>query len=364
MRTVQKIHLWASVVLALPILWLIVTGIPLHLRQEAGFSWVQPPTAAGAERDRPAITPEGMLEAARAVPEMHVTAWSDIARLDLRPRDGVVKILSARSAHEIQVDAASGAVIASAGRWSDRIEAWHDWSAFGLRLLVGVPGALAYTLVGLTGLILLWPILKREARRLADRVRGRPRRPVPRRPGFTAWSWRNHWWISLIVLVPWTVVAITGVVLQLRDELPIQAPRAIGAAPGAMPAVGWTGVLDAARSADAGIESWRQVRRVYFQADRGVYELHTRGAVLTELQIDGTTGALISIAALPKAVWEEVHGGELGGIGLDSRFLFWTFAVVHVVSVLLWATGLVIGLHRLGWGRNRAIAADNRPASA
>jgi hypothetical protein len=248
-------------------------------------------------------------------------------------------------------------VTASAGRMSDLIETWHDWSAFGLRLLIGVPGALAYTVVGISGLILLWPVFKRKARRLSHRLRGHPRRQVPRRRGFTAWSWRNDWWISLVVLVPWTVVALTGVVLQLRDELPIQAPRATGAAPGAMPAVGWQGVLEAAQAADAGIDSWDQVKRIYFQTDRSVYEVYTRGAVPIELQIDGTSGAVLSVAAFPKSVWEEVHGGDFGYFGLDSRAIFWVFAAVHIVSILLWATGLVIGLARLGWRRNRAAPA-------
>ncbi len=353
MRFIQKVHLWASVLLAALILWLIVTGMLLHVRQEPGFEWIQPPSASGSEADRPALTPADLLEISRGVPEMRVEAWDDIARFDLRPGKGAVKVLSARAAHEIQVDIVTGEVLASAGRWSDRIEGWHNWSGFDLRLIVGLPGGLAYAVVGLTGLVLLWPSLRRETRRLAARLGGQTVAPRHQQPGLTAWSMRNHWWMSLIVLVPWTFVAVTGLVLQLRDELPIQAERVVGSAPAALPATGWPDALAAARSAEAGIGSWEDISRIYLYVDRGVYAVVTPGSVPTEVQVDAATAEVLTVFRHQKAVWEEIHGGDLSSLGLDTRAVFWLFTVAHLLSVLLWLTGVFFGLRRLGLSGTR-----------
>jgi uncharacterized iron-regulated membrane protein len=340
----RELHLWASTVLAIPLLFVIVTGMLLQVRQLPGFEWIQPATANGSARDEPTLDHQRLLEAARSVPEMRVSAWADIQRLDLRPRNGSIKVLSATATHEIQVDAKTGAILASLPRRSDWFESLHDWTFMGARLWLGVPVAIVYLGLSITGIVLAYRVIKRM---IAEAKAGyKP----PRKPGFTEWCWRHHWWISLVVLLPWTLVAVTGVGLQLRDELKfVQAERNVSAQPGVIPTQSWTHVLAAASAvADTSkVTRWRDVRRIYFHTDRAVFEVMSRNDPPWETQVDGHTGQVLSVTYRTKDIWEQLHEGNLEIIGVDAfQVHYWVFIPAHLISIVLWVTGLMMGIRQ------------------
>lgn len=169
-RINRKIHYWGALVVALPVLIVIVTGILLLLKKD--IDWLQPPTAAGQGKV-PTLSVARILEVSKSVPEAAIAGWADIDRVDLRPRKGVLKV-RARNSWEIQIDHQTGEVLQVAYRRSDLIEALHDGSFFhsAAKLWVFLPASLVLLALWVTGVYLfLVPLL---ARRKARQRRGRP----------------------------------------------------------------------------------------------------------------------------------------------------------------------------------------------
>lgn len=153
----RRLHRWATVATALPLLVVLLSGILLQLKKE--FTWVQPPTLKGSAPliDREAGVPlDRALAAAIAVPQASVQGWKDIDRLDIRPDRGLIK-LQARNGWEFQVCMVSGDLLGSAIRRSDLIEALHDGSWFGSVAKLGIflPSALLVLVLWITG-VWLW----------------------------------------------------------------------------------------------------------------------------------------------------------------------------------------------------------------
>ncbi|MAG56401.1 MAG: hypothetical protein CMJ83_08935 [Planctomycetes bacterium] len=160
----RKLHRWGALLTALPVIVVISTGIVLQLKKES--DWVQPPTAAGGGT-RPTISFEKVLEAARTASEAGIATWDDVERLDVRPNRGVIKV-RAKSRWEVQVDAASGAVLQVAYRRSDLIESIHDGSFFHdrVKLWVFLPAGVILFGLWITGVYLwLLPHLARRRRK-------------------------------------------------------------------------------------------------------------------------------------------------------------------------------------------------------
>jgi uncharacterized iron-regulated membrane protein len=163
----RKCHRWGAILIALPFLLVIVTGIMLQVKKE--FSWVQPPTKRGQGKT-PTVSFDAILEAARSRPEAGVRGWEDIERIDVQPDRGVVKVL-ARSRWEVQVDLQTAEVLQVAYRRSDLIESLHDGSWFHdrVKLLVFLPAGLVVLGLWATGIYLFFlPYAVRWSRRRAN----------------------------------------------------------------------------------------------------------------------------------------------------------------------------------------------------
>ncbi|GJQ29989.1 MAG: hypothetical protein HBSAPP03_18730 [Phycisphaerae bacterium] len=147
----------------LPVLVVIGTGLLLLVKKDV--AWVQPPQAVGTGLP-PAVSFEQVLEAARSVPEAGVGSWADVERMDVRVKDGLIKVVS-RGRWEVQVCASTGAVLGSAYRRSDLIESLHDgtWFHANAKYLVMLPSGLVLLGLWLTG-VYLWvlPVLARQQR--------------------------------------------------------------------------------------------------------------------------------------------------------------------------------------------------------
>jgi uncharacterized iron-regulated membrane protein len=164
----RKGHRWGAILVALPFLLVIVTGLLLQVKKE--WPWVQPPSQRGKGKV-PTISLEAILEAAKSRPEAGVQSWSDIDRLDVQPRRGIVKV-RARSGWEVQVDLQTAEVLQVAYRRSDLIESLHDgsWFGDGVKLWVFLPAAVVVLGLWVTGIYLFF---------LPWAVKWSRRRPVP-----------------------------------------------------------------------------------------------------------------------------------------------------------------------------------------
>lgn len=158
------LHRWGSILIALPILLVITTGIVLQLKKQV--AWVQPPSQRGSAAE-PTLAFDRILEIARTVPEAGITGWGDIDRLDVRPSKGMLKV-RAKNRWEIQLDAASGDILQVAYRRSDLIESLHDGSFFHdqVKLWLFLPATIVLLGLWLTGIYLfILPYLVKWKRR-------------------------------------------------------------------------------------------------------------------------------------------------------------------------------------------------------
>lgn len=159
----RTIHYWISIVVIAPLMLVSLTGILLHVKKH--LAWVQP-TEHAATPGRPTM---GMAELVDIAAAAHpgVGAWDEVARIEIRPRRNLAKVVGADDV-EVQVDLGSGAVLQVAQRRSDWLESLHDGSFFGDVVKYGwfLPTAVLLLLSTLTGLVLfLLPYWRKAARR-------------------------------------------------------------------------------------------------------------------------------------------------------------------------------------------------------
>jgi uncharacterized iron-regulated membrane protein len=169
----RKSHRLGAVIVALPFLVVLVTGILLQVKKE--FAWIQPPAKRGIGKE-PTIPFAAILEAVRAIPEAKVNEWADIERLDVRPDRGMVKVLC-RNRYEVQVDTNTGSVLQVAYRRSDLIESIHDGSFFHdqAKLWVFLPTAIIVLGLWVTGMYLFVLPLAVRRRQSSRTAQLRPR---------------------------------------------------------------------------------------------------------------------------------------------------------------------------------------------
>ena len=161
----RKIHYWLSIIVALPILIVIISGLLLQTKKY--FPWVQPTELRGAGRN-PALSLPEVLEISRTVPEAEIETWDDINRLDVRPSRGMLKVW-AKNNWEIQIDTETGAILQTAYRRSDIIESIHDGSFFHeyVKVLIFLPAGIVLLLLWLTGIYLfILPLWVKRRRRI------------------------------------------------------------------------------------------------------------------------------------------------------------------------------------------------------
>ncbi len=152
----RQIHHWGSALIMLQMGLVIGAGLLLLLKKE--IDWIQPPTIEGTAPDNvPAQSFEALFAAAKAVPELDVEDWRDLARVDVKPGKGVVKFVSDNN-WEAQIDAETGAVVQVAYRRSDIIEALHDGSFFAdwAKLYIFFPSGLVLLILWGTGIYLFF----------------------------------------------------------------------------------------------------------------------------------------------------------------------------------------------------------------
>jgi len=163
----RKTHYWGSLIIALPTLIMITTGILLLVKKE--FQWIQPPSQKGISQDAiPTQTFEQLFLQVQLTPEMEVKKWTDLKRVEVKPGKGVIKFIST-NCWELQLDTHTSTVLSLAKRRSGIIESIHDGSWFTpwMKLWVFLPAGLLLIGLWLTGIYLfLLPIFRKKRTRV------------------------------------------------------------------------------------------------------------------------------------------------------------------------------------------------------
>lgn len=180
-RDFRKIHRWGAILIALPFLIVLITGLLLQVKKE--FSWIQPPSQKGSiSYQTPEIGFQKILDISTSDPKADISSWQDVDRLDVRPDDGIVKVRSV-TGWELQIDLGTGTILSSMKRRSDVIESIHDGSWFHdqAKLWIFLPSAIVVTILWITGIYLFFLpyFAKRQNRKKLKRRRQRRKKETP-----------------------------------------------------------------------------------------------------------------------------------------------------------------------------------------
>jgi uncharacterized iron-regulated membrane protein len=144
------------------------TGTVLALKKD--FAALQPPTQEGSAPGELRRPVGDLVAAVATLPAHRATRWQDVDRIDIRPSDGVAKVIL-HSRTEIQVDLATGRPLQTGYRTSDWLETVHDFSIFGAwaKYVFSFGSGLLILCMAASGVYLfLLPLLvKRRKRRIA-----------------------------------------------------------------------------------------------------------------------------------------------------------------------------------------------------
>tara|TARA_R100000750_G_C2312855_1_gene83164 strand:- start:47 stop:589 length:543 start_codon:yes stop_codon:yes gene_type:complete len=172
-RDNRKIHRWGAIIIAIPFLIVLITGLFLQVKKE--FAWIQPPTMEGVSKDLE-ITFDEIIAISSTIEKAGITKWSDVDRLDVRPDKGIVKVRGINN-WEIQIDTKTVEVLQVEFRRSGIIEALHDGSWFhdSAKLWIFLPSGIIVTILWITGIYMFFiPYLqKRKNRKRMDELKSK-----------------------------------------------------------------------------------------------------------------------------------------------------------------------------------------------
>jgi len=169
-RVLRKIHYWASLFLLVSVFIIAGTGSLLALKKD--FDILQPPVRAASGQGLPERSMASIIPSINAVPGHEQVTWRDIDRIDIRPADGVAKVIL-NSRTELQVDIHSGHALETGYRTSDLLESIHDFSVLGgwAKYVFSFGSGIALLVMGGTGVYLfVLPFLVRRAKQAAKRA--------------------------------------------------------------------------------------------------------------------------------------------------------------------------------------------------
>lgn len=155
------------------------------------------------------------------------------------------------------------------------------------------------------------------------------------------WSRRLHRWGTVVVLLPFGVMLVTGILLQWKKNADwIQPPAQTSARPGEAPAVSFGAILEALRTAEAaGIREWADVDRLDVRPDRGIVKALAREGGW-EVQVDLATGDVLSVAQRRSDLLEALHDGSW----FHDAAKLGVFFPVSLVLLVLYGTGVYLWL--------------------
>lgn len=150
------------------------------------------------------------------------------------------------------------------------------------------------------------------------------------------WSRKLHRWGALLSLLPMLLVIVTGLLLQVKKQVPwVQPPTMSGEAKGVVPGVAWESILQAAQSVpEAQVDGWQDIDRLDVRPSKGVVKIQAVNH--WEIQVDLQNGAVLS-SKYRRSDWiENLHDGSF----FSDHAKLWVFLPNGLVLLGLWLTGI------------------------
>lgn len=145
-----------------------------------------------------------------------------------------------------------------------------------------------------------------------------------------------HRWGSALIALPFLLVLITGLFLQVKKEVNwIQPPSQKGVS--TTPSISFDEILIASKGVqEAEISTWEDIDRLDVRPDKGIVKV--RAVNRWEIQIDTETTEVLQVAYRRSELFESLHDGSWFH---DSAKL-WIFLPSGIIVTILWITGMYL----------------------
>jgi uncharacterized iron-regulated membrane protein len=149
LRQFRSLHKWIGISVGAFMLVTALTGILLGWKKNV--DWLQPPAQPGSSAQLGEwVSFEAVAQAALRAIDSVVQRPNSIDKMDVRPKDGIIKVLMKQDYWEVQVDGKTGRVLSVAKRPSDWIEHVHDGSIISDGFKLFFTNYLGWGLLGLS----------------------------------------------------------------------------------------------------------------------------------------------------------------------------------------------------------------------
>lgn len=147
---------------------------------------------------------------------------------------------------------------------------------------------------------------------------------------------KTHSWGAIAAALPVLVILASGILLQLKKQLPWVQPAEY-AGTGNAPAISLDQILRAAATVpSAQVRGWDDVRRVDLRPGKGVAKVWTRNG--WEVQVDVGTARVLHAAYRRSDLIESIHDGSW----FHEHAKLWLFLPAGLTLLVLWLTGMYL----------------------
>ena len=155
------------------------------------------------------------------------------------------------------------------------------------------------------------------------------------------WIRKLHRWGAIAVFLPFSIVLLSGILLQLKKEIAwVQPPTTQGV--GKSPRLPLDQLLAVAQMIpDAEIKGWEDIDRIDVRPDYGIAKVQCKNH--WEIQIDWFTGKINHAAYRRSDVIESLHVGSW----FHPNARLWGFLPSAFIVLGLLCTGLYLLFHRI-----------------
>ena len=143
-----------------------------------------------------------------------------------------------------------------------------------------------------------------------------------------------HRWGAFVVAGPFLIVILSGILLQLKKEIPWVQPatkQGIGKAP----QLSFTKILAIVQSIpEADVRRWDDINRIDVRPDKGILKVRCKNQ--WEIQMDSETGQILQVAYRRSDLIESLHIGTW----FHPKARLWIFFPCAIIVFVLWITGM------------------------
>ncbi len=156
---------------------------------------------------------------------------------------------------------------------------------------------------------------------------------------WSKWTRKTHYWGSFIVLLPVSIIIVTGIFLQLKKDVVWIQPETTTGQISNDPSISFEQILDIAKTIkEAEISSWEDIDRLDVRIGRGIVKVRSNNR--WEIQIDTNSGEVTQVAYRRSDLIEQIHDGSW----FHDKVKLWIFLPSGIILFVLWITGFYMVL--------------------